>query len=71
MALNSLAFLKGIWLKPSREETAAYIRQFGDAIDEINYRGLDMRDFSPRLMSEADRTEVYMGLPQELAEMLS
>lgn len=46
------------------------IQRFGDAIDEINERGLDMRELSPKLMSETEREKAYLGLPQELVEML-
>ena len=42
-----------------------------DAIDEINERGLDMRELSPKLISLAELAKAYLGLPKELVEMLS
>ena len=71
VALNSLAFLKGDWPKPSQDETSGRLRQFGDAIDEINRRGLDMRQFNPQSLSHDERREIYAGLPDELVQMLS
>ena len=71
VALNSLSFVKGGWPRPPAEFTQVHIRRFGDAIDEINARGLDMREFDPKLMSGADRSQAYAGLPGELVETLS
>ena len=71
VALNSLSFVKGGWAKPPTEVTQVDIRQFGDAIDEINARGLDMRDFNPGLMPETERAKAYSGPPRELVQTLS
>lgn len=71
VALNSLAFLKGGWPKPSHDETSSRLRLFGDAIDEINRRGLDMRQFNPRDLSGQERRAIYADLPEELVQLLS
>jgi len=71
VALNSLAFLKGNWPKPSHYETSSRLRLFDDAIQEINRRGLDMRQFNPRDLSEQDRCTIYADLPEELVQLLS
>jgi hypothetical protein len=71
VALNSLSFVTGTWPKPSEEETGAHLRRFDDAISEINRRGLDMRRFNPRSLSEAERGQIHAGLPEELVQLLS
>lgn len=71
VALNSLSFVKGGWPKPPDEFTRTHIQRFGDAIDEIDERGLDRRELSPKLMSPAELAKAYLGLPKELVEMLS
>lgn len=71
LALNSLSFINGGWARPPAEVTQSHIRQFGDAIDEINERGLDMRNFNPGRMTETDRAKAYFGLPKELVETLN
>jgi hypothetical protein len=71
VALSSVAFVIGSWAKPTHEETAAGLRLFTDAIEEINRRSLDMRDFSPKLLSSEELQEVHKGLPDELVAMLS
>jgi hypothetical protein len=71
VALNSLAFVKGDWPKPSQEETSARLRLFDDAIGEIDRRGLDMRQFNPRDLSEQERRSIYTDLPEELVQLLS
>lgn len=71
VALSSVSFVVGRWTKPTQAETAAGMRLFTDAIEEINRRGLDMRDFSPKLLSSVELHEVHSGLPDELVAMLS
>jgi hypothetical protein len=71
VAVNSLSFLKGKWTKPTQNQTATGIRQFDDAISEINSRGLDMRQFNPRDLSEQERQAIYTDLPAELVRLLS
>ncbi|RXH25493.1 hypothetical protein XH84_31355 [Bradyrhizobium nanningense] len=54
--LSCLGWRQAAWLeqwpKPPDEFTRTHIQRFGDAIDEINERGLDMRGLSPKLMSQ-------------------
>lgn len=71
VALNSLSFVKGGWLKPPDEFTRSHMQRFGDVIDEINERGLDMRELSSKLMFQVERAKAYLGLPKELIEMFS
>ncbi|MCR6736590.1 MAG: hypothetical protein NVV83_22015 [Afipia sp.] len=71
VALNSLSFVIGDWTKPTHEETAAGMKRFTDALEEINKRSLDMRDVSPKFLSAEERSEVHRGLPEELVAMLS
>ena len=71
VAMNSLSFLIGNWVKPDQETTAANMRRFSDAIDEINRRGIDMREFSPQSLTEAERAIIYAGLPKELIASLT
>jgi len=70
VGLSSLSFFKGGWEKPSAEETQEAIRAFSDAVEEINSRGLDMRKFDPRLLSDDELRTAYAGLPKELVDML-
>lgn len=70
-AVNSLSFLKGGWPKPSKEKTLEGLRAFGHVIEETNRRGLDLRMLNPRLLSSAEKIEVYSGLPDELVTILS
>jgi hypothetical protein len=62
---------KGSWRKPDKEGSGSISQALVNAIDEIYHRGLNMRDFSHRLLSEADWAKVYRAVPSELAEMLS
>jgi hypothetical protein len=71
MGFNSFWLLRGGWKKPPQEEGMAYMRQFGDAIEEMNHRGIDMRQFAHRDLSRQERAEAYAGLPQELIDLLS
>ena len=55
---------------PSQEQHLVYVRKFGDAIDEINHRGIDMRQFAAgapdRLMNltdEAGRASARRAYP--------
>jgi hypothetical protein len=63
--------MNGGWVKPSQEQHLVYIRQFGDAIEELNHRQIDLRQLSHRDLSGPERAEAYAGLPKELIEMLS
>jgi hypothetical protein len=67
----SALLMNGSWPKPSQEQHLGYIRKFGDAIEEINHRGIDLRQFAPRDLSAQERAEAYAGLPQELIDLLS
>jgi len=71
VAVSSLAFLKGSWPKPSMEETTASMRAFTQVIEEINHRGVDMRNMNMRSLSPSQREQVFRGLPQELIDILS
>jgi hypothetical protein len=71
VALTSLAFVKGNWPKPNHDQTDGRMKLFSDAIDEINSRGLDMRQFDPTTLSDKERLEVYADLPEELVKILS
>lgn len=71
VAVNSLAFLKGDWPKPDQKKISAGIRRFSDTIDEINRRGLDMRQFDQRTLTSEERLQVYADLPGELVQMLT
>lgn len=44
---------------------------FTNALEEINARGLDMRDFDPRLLSAEELRMVYQDLPAELVALLT
>ncbi len=67
----SSLLLKGNWPMPSQEQHLVYVRKFGDAIDEINHRGIDMRQFDPRSLTPQERAPAYAGLPEELIQLLS
>jgi hypothetical protein len=71
LGFNSLSLLSGGWDRPPQEQCMAYIRSFGDTIEEINHRGIDLREFSPRDLSPQERAHAYAGLPKELIQMLS
>ncbi|MDA9464760.1 hypothetical protein [Bradyrhizobium sp. CCBAU 53415] len=61
----------GSWTMPSMEEHLGYVRDFGDAIEEINHRGIDLRQFAPEGLTSQERAQAYAGLPQELIDRLS
>ena len=67
----SSLLLKGNWPMPSQEQHLGYVRRFGDAIDEINHRGIDMRQIDPRSLTPQERAQAYAGLPKELIYILS
>jgi hypothetical protein len=71
VAVNSLSFVIGDWPKPSKEQTGDGMRLFTDALEEINARSLDMREFSPKLLSPDELREVHKDLPEELVAMLA
>ncbi|WP_271612525.1 hypothetical protein [Bradyrhizobium sp. CCBAU 21362] len=61
----------GSWTIPSQEEHLGYVRSFGDVIEEINHRGIDLRQFAPEGLTPQERAQAYAGLPQELIDRLS
>jgi hypothetical protein len=63
--------MNGSWPKPSQEQHLAYVRQFGDSIEEMNHRQIDLPEMAHRDLSGQERAEAYAGLPGELAELLS
>ncbi|HMM92352.1 hypothetical protein [Bradyrhizobium sp.] len=63
--------MDGNWPKPSQGQHLGYVRQFGDAIEEINHRQIDLRRFAHCDLSAQERAEAYSGLPQELIDVLS
>lgn len=67
----SLSVVIGSWATPSPEQHLDYGARYGDAIDEINHRGIDMRAFDPETFSPQDRRQAYAGLPEELVQLLS
>lgn len=67
----SALLMNGSWRKPSQAQHLDYIRKFGDAIEEINHRGIDLRQFAPRDLSAQERAEAYAGLPHGLVDVLS
>lgn len=69
-AQTSLAFVKGSWPKPPKEHTAEGMRTFSHLTEEINRRGLDIRQFDPHLLTPEEKAEVYAGLPAELVELM-
>jgi hypothetical protein len=68
---SSINFIRGDWEKLPLEQQTAASRGFSDAIEEINSRQLDMREFDPRLLSDDELREAHAGLPHELQEILS
>jgi hypothetical protein len=56
---------------PSMEEHLGYVRDFGDAIEEINHRGIDLRQLAPAGLTPQERAQAYAGLPPDLIEILS
>ncbi|MGY4428952.1 hypothetical protein ACVWWO_001429 [Bradyrhizobium sp. F1.13.1] len=71
VGLNSLWLVKGSWTKPPQEQGMIHMRAFGDAIEEINRRGIDLRQLAPRNLSAQERAAAYAGLPKELVDLLS
>jgi hypothetical protein len=71
IGLNSLSLLIGNWRKPPQEQGMAHMRAFGDAIEEINHRRIDLRHLAPRDLSSEERAEAYASLPRELIDLLS
>jgi hypothetical protein len=71
VAQGALAFLKGDWPKPSKEETMKQMRLFTHLIEETNERNLDLRAIHARTLSNERRREAYQGFPQELIDLLS
>lgn len=71
MAVNSLTLLKGSWPKPSRHEASESLRIFQHVLEETNRRGLDMRLFDPRHLSATEKAQIYIGLPDELVQILT
>jgi hypothetical protein len=71
IAVNSLAFLKGNWPKPSHQETSKGMRMFTHIIEETNRRGIDLRLLHLNLLTPAESAQVYIGLPDELVAILS
>jgi hypothetical protein len=67
----SALLLNGNWPMPSQEQHLGYVRNFGDAIEEINHRGIDMRRFDPQGLTPKERAQAYAGLPEELIQLLS
>lgn len=67
----SALLTKGGWPMPSQEQHLGYVRDFGDAIEEINHRGIDLRQFAPWGLTPQERAQAYAGLPQELIDRLS
>ncbi|MGC8016010.1 hypothetical protein ACP3V9_24830, partial [Salmonella enterica] len=59
------------WTKPPQEQGMTHMRAFGDAIEEINRRGIDLRQLAPRNLSARERAAAYAGLPKELVDLLS
>lgn len=70
VAWNARTFVKGDWPKPKHEETADGMRRFTHSIEEVNRRGLDMREMDARKMTRAERDIVFTGLPEDLVKIL-
>ncbi|MGP9811828.1 hypothetical protein ACTZWT_09980 [Rhodopseudomonas sp. NSM] len=68
---NSLTLLIGAWAKPPQEEAMDHMRDFGDAVEEINHRGIDLRQLDSRDLTMEERATAYSGLPKELIDILS
>lgn len=71
IAVNSLAFLRGSWPKPPEEEIGEGMRMFTHIIEETNRRGIDLRMFDQRLLTPEEKVQVFLGLPEELVNILS
>lgn len=71
IAINSLAFLKGSWPKPSKIEITEGLRAFQHIVEETNRRGLDLRLLDRRLLSAEEQAQVYLGLPVDLVQRLT
>lgn len=71
VAVNSLAFVKGSWLKPTKEKTVEGLRNFSHVNEEINRRGVDIRVLNRQLLTSAEKIKVDSGLPAELVLILS
>lgn len=69
VALGMLSFVKGSWKRPSPKETLSQTQEFDCLIEETNFRGIDLREFAPAKLNEAERAIVLDGLPLELCEM--
>lgn len=68
----AVAFIKGEWQKPSEDETLAQLRIFTHVMSEMNLRGIDVRIFTWRSMSSAERVSLFRpGLPDEIVQMFS
>lgn len=61
----------GSWEKPSMKQHLCYVREWADAVEEINHRGIDLRQFAPQGLTAQERAQAYTGLPQELINKLS
>lgn len=66
----SALLAKGSWRMPSMEEHLGYARDFGDAMEEINHRGIDLRQFDARGLTPQERAQAYEGLPLDLINIL-
>ncbi|WP_129274520.1 hypothetical protein [Bradyrhizobium betae] len=53
----------GSWTTSSIEEHLSYVRNFGDAIEEINHCGVDLPQFAPEGLASLERAHAYVGLP--------
>jgi hypothetical protein len=71
IAVNSLSFLKGAWPKPPAPEISKGMRIFTHIIEETNRRGLDIRLLDERLLTAEEKVQVFLGLPEELVNILS
>jgi hypothetical protein len=47
------------------------MRAFGDAIEEIYHRLIDLRQLVPRDLSSKERAQAYADLPRELVDLFS
>ncbi len=70
IVLNSLTFVKGSWAKPSRSETEKNLRTFQNLIEEINRRGIDMRQIALKNLTDSEKQIVFRGIPLELRNIL-
>lgn len=67
---NALGVMKGSWTKPTVEEMKVHLQKFAHINEEINRRGVNLRDFDPRHLSFQERQEVIQGFPDALIQML-